>query len=163
MKYLKTYEGLFDFFKKKKEPIEVNDKEFLEKHLEEVRSCFLELNYQNINLSVVQSSIGNGQILVELWKDEPKDNSLFTNSLDPSFIKLEDLMETFRFVDSYLTELDLKINRYELRIFGDYDGETYIGDIYYDSIKELERDLDKEGTKHIESVLTTKLHISKKT
>ena len=48
MKYLKTYEGLFDFFKKKKkeEPIVVinNDKEFLEKHLEEVRSCFLELN-----------------------------------------------------------------------------------------------------------------------
>ena len=34
MKYLKTYEGLFDFFKKKKEPIEVNDKEFLEKNLE---------------------------------------------------------------------------------------------------------------------------------
>ena len=47
MKYLKTYEGLFDFFKKKKkEPTEVNDKEFLEKHLEEVRSCFLELNDQ---------------------------------------------------------------------------------------------------------------------
>ena len=62
-------------------------------------------------------------------------------------------METFRFADSYLTDLGLKINRYELRIFGDYDGETYIGDIYYDSIKELERDLDKEGTKHIESVL----------
>ena len=45
MKYLKTYEGLFDFFKKKKK--EVVDKEFLEKHLEEVRSCFLELNDQN--------------------------------------------------------------------------------------------------------------------
>ena len=156
MKYLKTYEGLFDFFKKKKKegPISINnDKEFLEKHLEEVRSCFLELNYQNINLSVVQSSIGNGQILVELWKDEPKDNSLFTNSLDPSFIKLEDLMETFRFADSYLTELGLKINRYELTIFGDYDNATYMGGIYYDSIQELESHLDKEGTKHIESVL----------
>ena len=35
MKYLKTNEGLFDLFKKKKkEPIEVNDKEFLEKNLE---------------------------------------------------------------------------------------------------------------------------------
>jgi hypothetical protein len=155
MKYLKTYEGLFDFFKKKKkeEPILNDDTEFLEKHLEEVRSCFLELNDQNINLSVVQSSIGNGNIIVELWKDEPKDNSFFTNSLDPSFMKLEDLMETFRFADSYLTELGLKINRYELTIFGDYDGETYMGGIYYDSIRELELDLDKEGTKHIESVL----------
>jgi hypothetical protein len=155
MKYLKTYEGLFDFFKKKKkeEPIVNDDIEFLETHLEEVRSCFLELNDQNINLSVVQSSIGNGQIIVELWKDEPKDNSFFTNSLDPSFIKLEDLMETFRFADSYLTELGLKINRYELTIFGDYDNATYMGGIYYDSIQELEYDLDKEGTKHIESVL----------
>jgi hypothetical protein len=155
MKYLKTYEGLFDFFKKKKkeEPIVNDDIEFLENHLEEVRSCFLELNDQNINLSVVQSSIGNGKILVELWKDEPKDNSFFTNSLDPSFIKLEDLMETFRFADSYLTELGLKINRYELTIFGDYDNATYMGGIYYDSIQELEYDLDKEGTKHIESVL----------
>lgn len=155
MKYLKTYEGLFDFFKKKKkeEPIVNDDTEFLEKHLEEVRSCFLELNDQNINLSVVQSSIGNGNIIVELWKDEPKDNSFFTNSLDPSFMKLEDLMETFRFADSYLTELGLKINRYELTIFGDYDGDTYMGGIYYDSIQELEYDLDKEGTKHIESVL----------
>lgn len=155
MKYLKTYEGLFDFFKKKKkeEPIVNDDTEFLEKHLEEVRSCFLELNDQNINLSVVQSSIGNGNIIVELWKDEPKDNSFFTNSLDPSFMKLEDLMETFRFADSYLTELGLKINRYELTIFGDYDGDTYMGGIYYDSIRELELDLDKEGTKHIESVL----------
>lgn len=155
MKYLKTYEGLFDFFKKKKkeEPIVNDDTEFLEKHLEEVRSCFLELNDQNINLSVVQSSIGNGNIIVELWKDEPKDNSFFTNSLDPSFMKLEGLMETFRFADSYLTELGLKINRYELTIFGDYDGETYMGGIYYDSIRELELDLDKEGTKHIESVL----------
>jgi hypothetical protein len=155
MKYLKTYEGLFDFFKKKKkeEPIVNDDTEFLENHLEEVRSCFLELNDQNINLSVVQSSIGNGEILVELWKDEPKDNSFFTNSLDPSFIKLEDLMENFRFADSYLTELGLKINRYELTIFGDYDNATYMGGIYYDSIQELESDLDKEGTKHIESVL----------
>ena len=155
MKYLKTYEGLFDFFKKKKkeEPIVNDDTEFLEKHLEEVRSCFLELNDQNINLSVVQSSIGNGNIIVELWKDEPKDNSFFTNSLDPSFMKLEGLMETFRFADSYLTELGLKINRYELTIFGDYDGDTYMGGIYYDSIRELELDLDKEGTKHIESVL----------
>jgi hypothetical protein len=155
MKYLKTYEGLFDFFKKKKkeEPIVNDDIEFLENHLEEVRSCFLELNDQNINLSVVQSSIGNGKILVELWKGEPKDNSFFTNSLDPSFIKLEDLMETFRFADSYLTELGLKINRYELTIFGDYDNATYMGGIYYDSIQELEYDLDKEGTKHIESVL----------
>jgi hypothetical protein len=155
MKYLKTYEGLFDFFKKKKkeEPIVNDDTEFLENHLEEVRSCFLELNDQNINLSVVQSSIGNDKILVELWKDEPKDNSFFTNSLDPSFIKLEDLMETFRFADSYLTELGLKINRYELTIFGDYDNATYMGGIYYDSIQELEYDLDKEGTKHIESVL----------
>ena len=139
MKYLKTYEGLFDFFKKKKkEPIEVNYKEFLEKHLEEVRSCFLELNDQNINLDVITGN--NTEIHVEIW-------------LDNGFIKLEDLMETFRFADSYLTDLGLKINRYELRIFGDYDGETYIGDIYYDSIKELERDLDKEGTKHIEGVL----------
>jgi predicted dehydrogenase len=50
MKYLKTYEGLFDFFKKKKkeEPIVNDDTEFLENHLEEVRSCFLELNDQNI-------------------------------------------------------------------------------------------------------------------
>jgi hypothetical protein len=147
MKYLKTYEGLFDFFKKKKkEPIEVNDKEFLEKHLEEVRSCFLELNDQNINLDVTLIpwrlciTGNNTEIHVEIW-------------LDSGFIKLEDLMETFRFADSYLTDLGLKINRYELRIFGDYDGETYIGDIYYDSIKELERDLDKEGTKHIEGVL----------
>ena len=145
MKYLKTYEGLFDFFKKKKkEPTEVNDKEFLEKHLEEVRSCFLELNDQNINLDVIrrlyQGRGNNTEIHVEIW-------------LDSGFIKLEDLMETFRFADSYLTDLGLKINRYELRIFGDYDGETYIGDIYYDSIKELERDLDKEGTKHIEGVL----------
>jgi len=142
MKYLKTYEGLFDFFKKKKEPIEVNDKEFLEKHLEEVRSCFLELNDQNINLICVSECISaiKTEIHVQIW-------------LDSGFIKLEDLMETFRFADSYLTDLGLKINRYELRIFGDYDGETYIGDIYYDSIKELERDLDKEGTKHIESVL----------
>jgi len=140
MKYLKTYEGLFDFFKKKKkeEPIEVNDKEFLEKNSEEVRSCFLELNDQNINLDVITGN--NTEIHVQIW-------------LDSGFIKLEDLMETFRFADSYLTDLGLKINRYELRIFGDYDGETYIGDIYYDSIKELERDLDKEGTKHIEGVL----------
>ena len=142
MKYLKTYEGLFDFFKKKKEPIEVNDKEFLEKHLEEVRSCFLELNDQNINLICVSECISaiKTEIHVQIW-------------LDSGFIKLEDLMETFRFADSYLTDLGLKINRYELRIFGDYDGETYIGDIYYDSIRELERDLDKEGTKHIEAVL----------
>lgn len=147
MKYLKTYEGLFDFFKRKKkeEPIvAINfdkihyDKEFLEKYLEEVRSCFLELNDQNIHISLVQSR-SNGEILVELWKDP--------------FIKLEDLMETFRFADSYLTELGLKINRYELTIFGDYDNATYMGGIYYDSIQELESDLDKEGTKHIEGVL----------
>lgn len=139
MKYLKTYEGLFDFFKKKKkEPFEVVDKEFLEKHLEEVRSCFLELNDQNINLDVITGN--NTEIHVEIW-------------LDSGFIKLEDLMETFRFADSYLTDLGLKINRYELTIFGDYDGDTYMGGIYYDSIWELERDLDKEGTKHIEGVL----------
>jgi hypothetical protein len=153
MKYLKTYEGLFDFFKKKKEPIEVNDKEFLDKNLEEVRSCFLELNDQNINLSVVQSSIGNGEIVVELWKSEPDDSNRYQLTKLYGFMKLEDLMETFRFADSYLTDLGLKINRYELTIFGDYDGDTYMGGIYYDSIKELERDLDKEGTKHIEAVL----------
>jgi hypothetical protein len=28
-----------------------------------------------------------------------------------------------------------------------------MGGIYYDSIRELELDLDKEGTKHIEGVL----------
>ena len=153
MKYLKTYEGLFDFFKKKKEPIEVNDKEFLDKNLEEVRSCFLELNDQNINLSVVQSSIGNGEIVVELWKSEPDDSNRYQLTKLYGFMKLEDLMETFRFADSYLTELGLKINRYELTIFGDYDGDTYMGGIYYDSIRELELDLNKEGTKHIESVL----------
>jgi hypothetical protein len=147
MKYLKTYEGLFDFFKKKKEPITPinNDEDFLEKNLEEVRSCFLELSDQNINLSVVQSSIGNGEIVVELWKSWKLGE---TNGYDT--LKLEDLMETFRFADSYLTELGLKINRYKLIIFGDY---AYMGGIYYDSIQELERDLDKEGTNHIESVL----------
>lgn len=155
MKYLKTYEGLFDFFKKKKkeEPIVNDDTEFLEKHLEEVRSCFLELNDQNINLSVVQSSIGNGEIVVELWKSEPDDSNRYQLTKLYGFMKLEDLMETFRFADSYLTELGLKINRYELTIFGDYDGDTYMGGIYYDSIRELELDLNKEGTKHIESVL----------
>ena len=155
MKYLKTYEGLFDFFKKKKkeEPIVNDDTEFLEKHLEEVRSCFLELNDQNINLSVVQSSIGNGEIVVELWKSEPDDSNRYQLTKLYGFMKLEDLMETFRFADSYLTELRLKINRYELTIFGDYDGDTYMGGIYYDSIRELELDLNKEGTKHIESVL----------
>ena len=139
MKYLKTYEGLFDFFKKKKKPIEVNDKEFLDSNLNDVKDCFLELTYElDLNLDVITGN--NTEIHVDIW-------------LDSGFIKLEDLIENFRFVDSYLTELELKINRYELRIFGDYDGETYMGDIYYDSIKELERDLDKEGTKHIEAVL----------
>ena len=139
MKYLKTYEGLFDFFKKKKEPIEVSDKEFLDSHLNDVKDCFLELTSElDLNLDVTTGN--NTEIHVDIW-------------LDSGFIKLEDLIENFRFVDSYLTELGLKINRYELTIFGDYDGETYMGGIYYDSIKELERDLDKEGTKHIESVL----------
>lgn len=150
MKYLKTYEGLFDFFKKKKkeEPIVNDDTEFLEKHLEEVRSCFLELNDQNINLSVVQSSIGNGEIVVELWKSEPDDSNRYHG-----FMKLKDLIETFKFADSYLTELRLKINRYKLTIFSDYDGDTYMDSIYYDSIRELELDLNKKGTKHIEAVL----------
>ena len=143
MKYLKTYEGLFDFFKKKKkeEPIVVinNDKEFLEKHLDDVKDCFLDISSdKNLDLSVTRS--GN-EINVDL---------------DPgkgSFIKLEDLMETFRFTDSYISDLGLKINRYELYISGTYDNATYMGDIYYDSIQELELDLDKEGTKHIEGVL----------
>ena len=146
MNYLKSYnESLFDFFRKKKKQIEPepDNKEFLNNHLDDVEDCFLELTLQDLNVNVVLAN--NTEIHVEIWRWEFSD--------DPGFIQLEDLMETFRFANSYLTELGLKINRYELRIFGDYDGETYIGDIYYDSIKELERDLDKEGTKHIEGVL----------
>lgn len=143
MNYLKSYnESLFDFFKKKKKPIEPDDKEFLDNHLDDVEDCFLELNLQGLNIDVIRGN--DTEIHVELWKSE---------DLPLGFIQLEDLMETFRFANSYLTELGLKINRYELNIYGDYDNSTYLGGIYYDSIRELERDLDQEGTKHIESVL----------
>jgi hypothetical protein len=138
MKYLKTYEGLFDFFKKKEVVNKTNDRGFLFKHLEDVKDCFLDISYdKNLTLYVSLPLDGN-EINVELDSDE--------------FIKLEDLMETFRFTDSYITDLSLKINRYELYISGEYDNTNYMGDIYYDNIQELEQDLNKEGTKHIESV-----------
>lgn len=149
MKHLKTYEGLFDFFKKKKSDNEYNDmmevplivykQSYLKTHLEDVKDCFLDLcSYNSYDL---KAFISGDEIQVNIYP------------LKDKFMKLEDLMETFRFTDSYITDLGLKIIRYELYISGKYDGINYMGDIYYDEILELEQDLDKEGTKHIESLL----------
>ena len=152
MKYLKTYEGLFDFFKKKKkeETIIKDDTEFLDNHLDDVKDCFLELtSEQNLNLDVY---IDDSEILVDLWKSgvQMDENGRLS---DNRFIKLEDLIETFKFTQSYLNELGLKINRYEFHISGFYDNTNYMGDIYLDDDWELEHNLDQEGFEHIESVL----------
>jgi hypothetical protein len=143
MRYLKTYEGLFDFFKKKKSNNEYNDmmdkQSYLKIHLEDVKDCFIDLcSYNSYDL---KAFISGGEIQVNIYP------------LKDKFMKLEDLMETFRFTDSYITDLGLKIIRYELYISGKYDGINYMGDIYYDKIWELEQALDEEGTKHIESLL----------
>jgi hypothetical protein len=158
MKYLKTYEGLFDFFKKKKkEPInlsvfshhstDIDEREFLDNSLDDVRDCFLEVRDEhNLNLGVIRDE---NKISVGLWKPGTENDEM---APDYDFIKLEDLMETFRFTDSYIKDLGLKIHKFELFICGYYDNTYYRGNIYYDSIQELERDLDKEGTKHIQSI-----------
>lgn len=152
MKYLKTYEGLFDFFKKKKkeEPSFIIDTVFLKNHLDDVKDCFLELtSEQNLNLEV---SIDGNEIHVELWKSGVQMDE-YGRLSDNRFIKLEDLIETFKFTQSYLNELGLKINRYEFYIKGFYDNTNYMGDIYLDDDWELEHNLDQEGFEHIESVL----------
>lgn len=147
MRYLKTYEGLFDFFKKK--PKKVDNTDFLLSHEEDVKDCFVEIS-QDKNLHT--STYLNNQEWLPAYGDhifltmKSNDNLLF--ELDNNMI------ESFEFANSYLLDLGLKIERYILYIYGDYDDIKWLGDIYFDDINELRDQLEwhKEASKNIEDI-----------
>jgi len=141
MRYLKTYEGLFDFFKKKPKKVEVDNTSFFKSHVEDIKDCFVEIS-QDKNLSI-STDVYSDHILLTM------------KSNNNSFIDLDiDMIESFEFANSYLLDLGLKIKRYILYIYGDYDNIKWLGDIYFDEIGELRDQLDwyKESSKKIEDI-----------
>jgi len=141
MRYLKTYEGLLDFFKRKPKKVEVDDTDFFKSHKEDIKDCFIEIS-QDKNLNIY-AYVYSDHILLTM------------KSKDNSFIELDsDMIESFEFANSYLLDLGLKIERYILYIYGDYDDIKWLGDIYFDEINELRYQLDwyKESSKNIEDI-----------
>lgn len=140
MRYLKTYEGLLDFFKRKPKKVEVDDTDFFKSHEEDIKDCFIEIS-QDKNLNI--------------YTDVYSDHILLTmKSNSNSFIELDsDIIESFEFANSYLLDLGLKIERYTLYIYGKYDNIKWLGDIYFDDINELRYQLQYyEASKKIEDI-----------
>lgn len=142
MKYLKTYEGLFDFFKKKKQE---KTTDLVSSKVEDVKDCFMALA-GDLNLSV-ESRVEENKIIIRLV------SKVFTqmspNHMD--FLNLEDFIEAFEFTDSYISDLGLKIERYIVYIDGDYDDVTWVEYLYLDDLYQLRRQIDDypEASKHV--------------
>lgn len=144
MKYLKTYEGLFDFFKKKPKKVEVDNTDFFKSHEEDIKDCFIEIS-QDKNLNIY-TKVHSDHILLTM-----------NNRNANSFIELDNnMIESFEFANSYLLDFGLKIFQYTLCIYGYYNNVNWLGDIYFDDINDLRYLLkdeeSEEACKKIEDV-----------
>lgn len=165
MKYLKTYEGLFDFFKKKKETsskVDTNrvdtdkecsicdgdhdeskcffNKEFIESNIQKLKNCLVDLSDNDIQIDVEVSHHRDqtfDECFIDIYPDDRKN------------IDFDLLVENFRILESYLDELDLKVFRYELDINGVYKNDEGLETEwrpphYFDSIDDIISEMRRE-------------------
>lgn len=174
MKYLKTYEGLFDFFRKKevkpqfdKELAEA-DERFLKENLDVVKECFIEL-VDELELSIQCDVEFNHED--NRWETcvlfRPIENVNY--STKGRKLKLQDLIENFHFVESYLDEMGMKVESWDLAIFGYFkeairiatgNEKKYHGYQKHQNLSELDSKLKSEAYNYINSVriIITKIH-----
>jgi len=156
VRYLKTYEGLFNFIKSKvkgtgaKKSTGTKSRSISRRnhyeYIPDIRDCFVDLSDNGFDVDVSVNVGDMSGINVNIEKHAPLQDSEFN---------IEDIMESIRFTNSYIGDLELMIRRFELCIWGTFDGIYYSGDQYFDNIEDLQSFIDSgtEATNHIEYVL----------
>lgn len=134
MKYLKTYEGLFDFLKRKKkhEP-DYKIKDFIPN----IEDCLNDLSDDDFFTDVTAS---DGCISVYFRKNKVTKFQFVMGGEGERYERysVSDVIDSIRFINSFIDDLGLKIVRIDMYISGEFDGTNYLGDIYYEDLEHLE-------------------------
>lgn len=149
MKYLRTYEGIFDFLKKKKVDVKPNqpNSNYYYQFLPDIEDCFVDLSDNGFEVEV-NAGFGSVGGTHEINVDISKQGDIME-------FKMEEVMESIRFTNSYIGDLGLKISRIDLYIYGLYDGTHYTGEQYFDTIEDLESDINRgdEAMNNVENII----------
>ena len=152
------YNKFFNFFKKKKKNKKLpknNDLEFYNSKIDLVKDALLELSDEGYDISVNIDSLNRDEFSDPYYNLNPDITNQILVSIinkNDTYIDLNNVMESFRFLNDIVIDNEMSILRYNLYISGYYDNANYMGDQYYDDIPQLEYDLDKEATKFIEFI-----------
>jgi len=133
MKHLKTYEGLFSFFKKKEHKPDYAIKEFIPN----IEDCLTDLSDNEFFTDVTS---GDGGISVYFRKEKVTKFRFMLGGEGEHYqvYSVGDVIDSIRFINSFIDDLGLKIVRIDMYILGKFDGINYTGDIYFEDLEHLE-------------------------